>query len=74
MTIATILAQAPAGVVEGGWGYVTAAYVITWLFFVGYAASLVTRERAARAALEVQDEPGGPGRPASTAPHQGEES
>ena len=37
-----------AGMVQGGWSYVTAAYVITWLFFVGYAASLATRRREER--------------------------
>jgi len=33
------------GMIQGGEGYVVAAYVLTWLFFVGYAASLVTRSR-----------------------------
>ena len=42
-----VLAQAPAGVVEGGWSYVGAAYAATWLFFVGYAVSLVVRGRSA---------------------------
>jgi hypothetical protein len=36
------------GMIQGGWGYVTASYVITWLFFVGYAASLATRSREER--------------------------
>ena len=34
-----------AGMVQGRQAYVVAAYVITWLFFVGYAASLATRSR-----------------------------
>lgn len=33
------------GMIQGGWGYVSAAYVITWLFFIGYAASLYSRSR-----------------------------
>lgn len=36
------------GAVEGGWSYVTAAYVVTWLFFAGYAVSLYLRSREAR--------------------------
>lgn len=32
-----------SGVVEGGWGFVVAAYSITTLGFVIYAASLVAR-------------------------------
>ena len=36
------------GVVQGGWEYVTAAYVVTWLVFVVYAASLVVRAREVR--------------------------
>jgi hypothetical protein len=36
----------PAGVVTGGWEYVTAAYVITALVLVVYAASVVARYRA----------------------------
>ena len=31
------------GILEGGWEYVTAAYLITWVFFVGYTISLWTR-------------------------------
>ena len=34
-----------AGMIQGGWGYVTASYVITWVFFIGYAASLYSRSR-----------------------------
>ena len=36
------------GMIQGGWGYVMASYGLTWLFFVGYAASLVTRSREER--------------------------
>jgi hypothetical protein len=39
-----VFAQSP-GMIQGGWGYVIASYVITWLFFVGYAVSLYTRGR-----------------------------
>jgi CcmD family protein len=35
------------GVVEGGWGYVIAAYATTWLFFLGYTASLIVRRASA---------------------------
>ena len=33
------------GVIIGGWEFVTAAYVITWLTFGGYALSLWIRAR-----------------------------
>jgi len=33
------------GMIQGGTGYVYAAYAITWLFFVGYAVSLWSRSR-----------------------------
>ena len=33
------------GMVQGRQEFVVAAYVITWLFFVGYAASLYVRRR-----------------------------
>ena len=36
------------GVVTDGWGYVWAAYGITWLFFAGYTASLFLRHRETR--------------------------
>ncbi len=39
---------ANTGAVSGGWEYVIAAYVITWLFFVGYTVSLVARRHAYR--------------------------
>jgi CcmD family protein len=29
--------------IEGAWGYVIAAYVVTWLFLGGYAISLWAR-------------------------------
>lgn len=36
------------GVIEGGWGFVYAAYVVTWVFMFGYAASLWVRSREER--------------------------
>jgi CcmD family protein len=39
---------AQSGVIAGGWGYVVAAYVATWLFIGGYAASLWLRSREER--------------------------
>jgi len=33
------------GMIQGGMGYVYAAYVITWVFFIGYAVSLWSRSR-----------------------------
>jgi hypothetical protein len=33
------------GTIQGGWEYVTAAYVLTWLFFAIYAATLFVRGR-----------------------------
>jgi hypothetical protein len=36
------------GAIQGGWEYVTAAYVATWLFFAIYTASLVARAREVR--------------------------
>ena len=38
-------AAAEVGVVTGGWGFVTAAYALTWIMFVGYAFSLWRRGR-----------------------------
>ena len=32
-----------AGVVTGGWEYVTAAYVLSWAMLVGYTVSLWLR-------------------------------
>ena len=37
-----------SGVLQGGWEYVTAAYVITWVFFIGYTVSLWTRHPGER--------------------------
>lgn len=34
---------ASSGVVQGGWGYVWAAYGVTWLFLIGYALLLFVR-------------------------------
>ena len=31
------------GVIQGGWEYIYAAYGVTWLFFVGYTATLFLR-------------------------------
>ena len=36
------------GMIQGGWEYVIASYVATWLFFVVYAATLVVRSREVR--------------------------
>jgi CcmD family protein len=33
------------GQIEGGWGYVIAAYLATWMFVGGYAVSLFIRRR-----------------------------
>lgn len=44
--MSTVLAQS-AGVVDGGWSYVIAAYAATWIFFLGYTVSLVVRRRSA---------------------------
>ncbi len=35
------------GVIAGGWGFVTAAYVITAVGLIGYALSLWRRHRSA---------------------------
>ena len=40
-----IVVLAQTGAVTGAWGYVWAAYGITWLFFGGYAATLYMRFR-----------------------------
>jgi CcmD family protein len=34
---------AVTGVIEGGWGYVVAAYLVTWVTLGGYALSLFLR-------------------------------
>jgi heme exporter protein CcmD len=49
--------SAPAGVIEGGWEYVWAAYAITAVILLGYAASLTARYRAEqrRAARQEAD-------------------
>ena len=31
--------------IEGGWSYVWAAYLVTWLGLLAYAASLLVRSR-----------------------------
>ncbi len=36
------------GSIDGGWGYIIAAYVTTWLFLSGYAVSLLVRTRGVR--------------------------
>ena len=36
------------GVIEGGWGFVVAAYVISAVVLVGYAVSILLRYRAER--------------------------
>lgn len=37
-----------SGTVSGGWEYIIAAYVATWVFFGGYAISLFVRMRRTR--------------------------
>ncbi|MEQ1503530.1 MAG: hypothetical protein ABMB14_14935 [Myxococcota bacterium] len=39
---------AQTGVIVGGWEYVYAAYLTTWLFVGGYAVSLWIRSREER--------------------------
>jgi hypothetical protein len=51
--------SAPSGVIVGGWEYVWAAYAVTAVILLGYAASLWARyraeaRRAARAGAGVQ--------------------
>ena len=41
-----------SGVVQGGWGYVTAAYLVSLVILTGYAVSVVWRYRAERARKE----------------------
>ena len=36
------------GVIEGGWGFVWAAYSVTAVILLGYAVSVLLRLRAAR--------------------------
>ncbi len=36
------------GVIVGGWEYVIAAYVATWLFFIGYTIRLYLLSRRIR--------------------------
>lgn len=50
--VAWFAQAAPEGIVQGGWGYVTAAYLATWICFAAYTASLVVRRRAAEAQRE----------------------
>ena len=38
----------PAGVIQGGWGFVVAAYVVSAIVLLGYAASVHARYRAER--------------------------
>jgi heme exporter protein CcmD len=38
--------SAPSGVIAGGWEYVWAAYAVTAVILLGYAASLIARYRA----------------------------
>ena len=42
------------GAIEGGWGYVIAAYGISWTVWIGYALSLWLRSRSAQDRLEEQ--------------------
>ena len=52
--------NAPSGVIEGGWEYVWAAYSLTAVILLGYAATLIVRYRAERrkAAREGAGAPG----------------
>jgi hypothetical protein len=43
-----IVIFAQSGVVTGSWGYVVAAYALTWVFLGGYTASLWIRSREER--------------------------
>jgi hypothetical protein len=52
--------NAPSGVIEGGWEYVWAAYSITAVILLGYAASLIARYRAEQRRAARQG--AGPGR------------
>lgn len=36
------------GVLEGGWGYIWAAYGITWAFLAGYAIYVTVRKTLSR--------------------------
>jgi hypothetical protein len=38
----------PTGVIEGGWGFVVAAYVVSAVVLFGYAVSVHVRYRAER--------------------------
>jgi len=40
-----LIATAGSGAIEGGMGFVWAAYSVTWLFFAGYGLSLFLRGR-----------------------------
>lgn len=40
--------NAPSGVIVGGWEYVVAAYAVTALVLLGYAASVLLRYRTER--------------------------
>ncbi|MFI5183997.1 MAG: hypothetical protein ACHQNV_06345 [Vicinamibacteria bacterium] len=38
----------PSGVIQGGWGFVVAAYVVSAVVLGGYALSVLARYRAER--------------------------
>ncbi len=40
------------GAIEGGWGYVVAAYGVSWAVWLAYALSLWLRGRSAARELE----------------------
>ena len=42
-----VIATAGSGVIEGGWGFVWAAYGLTWATMVAYTISLFARARSA---------------------------
>lgn len=40
--------EGPTGAITGGWGYVWAAYIVTWVTLAGYAVSLRLRSRGTK--------------------------
>jgi hypothetical protein len=46
--MALVVPLAETGTItSGGWGYVIASYVVTWVFLAGYAGSLYLRKPGA---------------------------
>lgn len=46
LTAQSSLPSVGAGVIEGGWDYIHAAYALTWVAFIGFAVSVVWRGRS----------------------------